>query len=94
MNTQHWKADASYGFIEDGKGNRVCQFWDKGGESFHNKSENMDRIVRAVNSHEHLLAALHDCREALRRCSAIGELAVVDAAIADAAIAKATGGRA
>lgn len=44
-----------------------------------------DEVLRAAAPE--LLAALIDCREALRRCNAAGELAVVDAAIA-----KATGG--
>lgn len=40
--------------------------------------------ARLIAAAPELLAALHDCREALRRAGADGELRVVDAAIAKA----------
>ena len=40
--------------------------------------------ARLISAAPDMLAALKDCREALRRAGAAGELAVVDAAIAKA----------
>ena len=56
---------------------QICKVW-----MMRNGEDNAN--ARLIAAAPDMLAALKDCREALRRSGAAGELAVVDAAIAKA----------